>query len=62
MLLQELYLGNNLLTSIGADQLRSLSSLVVLDVRDNKIGAIPDEITQLSTLERLDITNNDVSA
>lgn len=33
----------------------------MLDVRDNKINKVPEEITLLTRLERLDISNNDVS-
>lgn len=33
----------------------------MLDVRDNKISVLPEEITLLHGLERLDLSNNDVS-
>ena len=58
---QELHLGNNLLTVFDSAQLKCLTSLSILDVRDNKISVVPEEITTLISLERLDITNNDVS-
>ena len=54
-------MGNNLLTVFDSAQLKCLTSLSILDVRDNKISVVPEEITTLISLERLDITNNDVS-
>ena len=60
--LQELHVGNNNIKELNAGQLKNLSSISVLDIRDNKISVIPDEIVLLQALERLDITNNDVSA
>ena len=60
--LQELHVGNNNIKEINAEQLQNLPGISVLDIRDNKISVIPDEIVVLQALERLDITNNDVSA
>lgn len=54
-------MGNNNLSELRADNIKHLHSLSVLDLRDNKITNIPEEITLLESLERLDITNNDVS-
>lgn len=51
-----------MLVAFDSSQLQYLASLSVLDVRDNKITVIPDDITTLTELERLDITNNNVSA
>ncbi|EQB78879.1 hypothetical protein CB1_001435027 [Camelus ferus] len=31
------------------------------DLRDNKLKSVPDEITLLQSLERLDLSNNDIS-
>ena len=53
-------MGNN--KELNAEQLKNLPGISVLDIRDNKISVIPDEIVLLQALERLDITNNDVSA
>lgn len=58
---QELHLGNNALQQLTAEHLKCLDKVSVLDVRDNKISSIPEEITLLHGLERLDISNNDVS-
>ena len=43
------------------EQLNSLVNIKVLDLRDNKLEALPDHITFLQALERLDITNNNLS-
>ena len=59
--LQELHLGNNQLREITPTHLEHLPSISVLDLRDNKVDKLPDEIAQLQTLERLDVTNNDLS-
>lgn len=42
------------------EQLGCLSTISVLELRDNKIQAVPEEIAVLSTLTRLDLTNNDI--
>lgn len=59
--LKELHMGNNALQEITAEHLNHLQHVSVLDVRDNKIAVLPDEITILVGLERLDLTNNDLS-
>jgi Leucine-rich repeat (LRR) protein len=59
--LQELHLGNNNIMGLTAEHLQHLSSLSVLDLRDNKVAKLPDDITFLQGLERLDLTNNDLS-
>lgn len=42
------------------EQLASLRAISVLELRDNKIKSLPEQITLLSTLTRLDLTNNDI--
>ena len=59
---QELHLGNNCLQAISVEHLESLENVSVLDLRDNRIATIPDDIVLLRKLERLDLTNNDLSA
>ncbi|XP_042212367.1 leucine-rich repeat-containing protein 40-like isoform X2 [Homarus americanus] len=59
--LKELHLGNNFIKELDADQLSYLTTVNVLDLRDNQIDDLPDEITLLQGLERLDITNNNLS-
>lgn len=60
--LKELHLGNNQLRELTAEHLKYLESLNVLDIRDNKVSVIPDEIaTSLINLQRLDVTNNDLT-
>jgi Leucine-rich repeat (LRR) protein len=41
--------------------LKHLESLSVLDIRDNKVAEIPKEINLLTGLQRLDLTNNDLT-
>ncbi|XP_028667998.2 leucine-rich repeat-containing protein 40 [Erpetoichthys calabaricus] len=60
-LLKELYVGNNQIEFLGEEHLKHLSVISVLELRDNKLKSIPDEITLLQGLERLDLTNNDIS-
>lgn len=43
------------------EQLVYLTTLSVLDLRDNQLDNLPDQITLLQALERLDITNNNIS-
>lgn len=59
--LKELYVGNNQIERLEAEQLSCLTVISLLELRDNKIKALPEQITVLSTLTRLDLTNNDIS-
>ncbi|XP_059922598.1 leucine-rich repeat-containing protein 40 [Gadus macrocephalus] len=59
--LKELYLGNNQIERLEAEQLASLAAISLLELRDNKIQSVPEEVTLLATLTRLDLTNNDVA-
>ncbi|KAK7099984.1 leucine-rich repeat-containing protein 40-like [Littorina saxatilis] len=60
--LKELHLGNNAIMGITAEHLQHLGSITFLDLRDNKVVKLPEEIILLQGLERLDLTNNDISA
>ncbi|KAL8178486.1 UNVERIFIED_CONTAM: hypothetical protein K2H54_048867 [Gekko kuhli] len=60
-LLKELHVGENQIEVLTAEHLKHLNSLCVLELRDNKLKALPDEITLLQGLERLDLSNNDIS-
>ncbi|KAM6128893.1 leucine-rich repeat-containing protein 40 [Phoenicopterus ruber ruber] len=60
-LLKELHAGENQIEILNAENLKHLNSLCVLELRDNKIKSVPDEITLLQKLERLDLANNDIS-
>ncbi|XP_042659972.1 leucine-rich repeat-containing protein 40 [Tyto alba] len=60
-LLKELHAGENQIEVLNAENLKHLNSLSVLELRDNKIKSVPDEITVLEKLERLDLANNDIS-
>ncbi|XP_031321227.1 leucine-rich repeat-containing protein 40 isoform X2 [Camelus dromedarius] len=61
-LLKELHVGENQIEMLGAQHLKHLNSILVLDLRDNKLKSVPDEITLLQSLERLDLSNNDISS
>ncbi|XP_057408488.1 leucine-rich repeat-containing protein 40 isoform X2 [Balaenoptera acutorostrata] len=61
-LLKELHVGENQIEMLGAEHLKHLNSILVLDLRDNKLKSVPDEITLLKSLERLDLSNNDISS
>ena len=60
--MQELHVGNNAVRAVPVDTLTSLVSLSVLDLRDNRLDTLPDELGLCQTLERLDLTNNSLSA
>ncbi|XP_036610892.1 leucine-rich repeat-containing protein 40 isoform X2 [Trichosurus vulpecula] len=62
LLLKELHVGENQIEMLGAEHLKHLKSIHVLDLRDNKLKSIPDEMTLLQALERLDLSNNDISS
>uniref|UniRef100_A0A8D0AGY0 Leucine-rich repeat-containing protein 40 n=1 Tax=Sander lucioperca TaxID=283035 RepID=A0A8D0AGY0_SANLU len=59
--LLELYVGNNHIEQLQAEQLACLTAISLLELRDNKIKILPEKITLLSTLTRLDVTNNDIT-
>ncbi|XP_005105166.1 leucine-rich repeat-containing protein 40 [Aplysia californica] len=59
--LKELLVGNNNIRGLSPEHLQHLSSVTILEVRDNKLEKLPDEITLMERLERLDLTNNDIS-
>ncbi|XP_053511518.1 leucine-rich repeat-containing protein 40 isoform X4 [Artibeus jamaicensis] len=61
-LLKELHVGENQIEMLGAEHLKHLNAILVLDLRDNKLKSVPDEITLLQSLERLDLSNNDISS
>nr|XP_025873877.1 leucine-rich repeat-containing protein 40 [Vulpes vulpes] len=61
-LLKELHVGENQIEILGPEHLKHLNSILVLDLRDNKLRSVPDEITLLQSLERLDLSNNDISS
>ncbi|XP_020144492.1 leucine-rich repeat-containing protein 40 isoform X3 [Microcebus murinus] len=58
----ELHVGENQIEMLRAEHLKHLNSILVLDLRDNKLKSVPDEITLLQSLERLDLSNNDISS
>uniref|UniRef100_A0A8C8HHQ4 Disease resistance R13L4/SHOC-2-like LRR domain-containing protein n=1 Tax=Oncorhynchus tshawytscha TaxID=74940 RepID=A0A8C8HHQ4_ONCTS len=58
--LKELHVGNNQIEVLEAEHLKHLSTLSVLELRDNKVKTLPEEIKLLQGLERLDLVNNDI--
>uniref|UniRef100_A0A7M4F5J1 Leucine-rich repeat-containing protein 40 n=1 Tax=Crocodylus porosus TaxID=8502 RepID=A0A7M4F5J1_CROPO len=60
-LLKELHVGENQIEVLNTEHLKHLNSLCVLELRDNKLKSLPDEISLLQKLERLDLANNDIS-
>ena len=46
---------------MSVELIESLKSLVTLDLSNNKLGALPDEISCLQRLERLDLRTNDLA-
>ena len=56
-----MHLGNNVISEITPEHLKHLESVTVLDLRDNKLSVLPEEIVLLTGLERLDLTNNDLT-
>ncbi|XP_070765139.1 leucine-rich repeat-containing protein 40 [Enoplosus armatus] len=59
--LKELYVGNNQIEQLETEQLACLTTMSLLELRDNKIKTLPEQITLLRTLTRLDLTNNDIT-
>ncbi|XP_042562941.1 leucine-rich repeat-containing protein 40 [Clupea harengus] len=60
--LKELHMGNNQIEEMKAEYMKHLSALSVLELRDNKLKVLPDEVTLLEGLERLDLANNDITS
>ncbi len=59
--LKELHAGNNRIVVLSPDHLEHLTTVNVLSMRDNKLNEIPDEIINVRSLHRLDLTNNNIS-
>ena len=59
--LKELHLGSNRIQGLQAQDVENIVNVRLLDLRENKIIQLPDEITCLQLLERLDVSNNDLS-
>ncbi|XP_008406390.1 leucine-rich repeat-containing protein 40 isoform X3 [Poecilia reticulata] len=59
--LREVFVGNNQVELLEAEQLSCLSAVTLLELRDNKIRNLPEELALLLTLTRLDLSNNDIS-
>ncbi|XP_057649697.1 leucine-rich repeat-containing protein 40 isoform X2 [Chionomys nivalis] len=60
--LKELHLGENQIEMLGAEHLQHLQAILVLDLRGNKLRSVPEEMSLLQSLERLDLSNNNISS
>ena len=58
---QEVHVGNNCIMGLTREHLEGMCNVIMLDLRDNKISHIPDDITLLQSLERIDLTNNNLT-
>lgn len=58
---QELQAGCNAIRCLSPESLANLPQLSIFDLRDNRLEQLPDEISLLQALERLDLTNNSLS-
>lgn len=59
--LKELYLGNNLLQTEGAEPACVPTHLSVLELRDNQLASVPTGAAAMLALTRLDLANNDIT-
>ena len=59
--LKEIYLGNNRICDIGSGAWLP-PSIMILDLRDNKIKSLPSKLGTFKGLERLDLSNNDLAS
>ncbi|XP_043195066.1 leucine-rich repeat-containing protein 40-like isoform X1 [Amphibalanus amphitrite] len=59
--LKELHVGFNQIKEMSVELVESIKSVVTLDLSNNKLEALPDEISCLQRLERLDLRNNDLA-
>lgn len=60
-IVQVLHLGNNCVEEVTSESLSELPAVSILELRDNKISVLPEEISCLEGLERLDLSNNNLS-
>ncbi|KAG7306396.1 hypothetical protein JYU34_009026 [Plutella xylostella] len=59
--LKEIYIANNEIKKITEDFCDQMQHLNVLNIRDNKIEELPENISLLQTLKRLDMSNNNLT-
>lgn len=59
--LKELLVGFNAIEALGDISAALPPGLALLGARDNKIRTVPDSITHLKQLERIELSNNDIS-
>ena len=56
-----LSLAGNVIAEIESKAFRNLTSLLVLDISDNKLFSLPDGVRFLTNLQTLDVSNNFIS-
>lgn len=54
-------MGDNAIQGVTGEYLQHLQTLSILELRDNRISKLPDDIAMLQQLQRLDISNNNIS-
>uniref|UniRef100_A0A914UW58 Leucine-rich repeat-containing protein 40 n=1 Tax=Plectus sambesii TaxID=2011161 RepID=A0A914UW58_9BILA len=59
--LKELNLACNLIEEVDDDFFRNMTQLMAIDLRENKLKAIPQSVLKLNALERLNLERNDIS-
>ena len=56
--IKQLFLGNNQITELDEDVFSKLPALVALDLRDNRLQSLSEKICNVTSLERIDLSNN----
>ena len=59
--IKQLFLGYNRIRELPDDIFDEFPNLVSLDLRDNSISTLPNSLIGLKVLERIDLTNNNIS-
>ena len=60
--LKDLDLSFNLIKEIDERTFENLTSIVNFNIRDNKLASLSKAVKELQNIERLDLSNNDLSA
>lgn len=59
--LKELHMGFNAVSSLSTEDFECIPNIHLIDLRDNKLKEVPNEIVNLQSLERFDVSNNDLN-
>lgn len=60
--LKDLDISFNQIKEIDERTFENLTSIVNFNMRDNKLVSLPKSVKELQNVERLDLSNNDLSA